>query len=57
MNRMEEAIAIPEVMFYPSQMRRKPFLDMLLSTLTTESIQHVDGSIPDAVSIKYWHRK
>lgn len=50
MKRMEEAIAIPEVMFYPSEMRRKPFFDMLLSSLTTEPIQHVDNSIPDAVS-------
>lgn len=51
MKRMEEAIALPEVMFYPSQLRRKPFLDMLLSTLTTEPIQQVDSSMPEAVSI------
>lgn len=48
---MEEAIALPEVMFYPSQMRRKPFYDMILSSLTTEPIQPVDNSIPEAVSI------
>lgn len=56
MKRMEEAIALPEVMFYPSQIRRKPFLDMLLSTLTTEPIQQVDNSLPEAVSKKHFLR-
>lgn len=57
MKRMEAAIALPEVMFYPSQIRRKPFLDMLLSTLTTEPIQEVDNSIPDAVSRDFSSRE
>lgn len=52
MKRLEEMIAIPEVMFYPSQIRRKPFMDMILSTLTTESIQEVDASFPEAVWMK-----
>ncbi|CAG9823543.1 unnamed protein product, partial [Phaedon cochleariae] len=55
MKRMEQMIEIPEVMFYPSQMRKTKFLDMVLSTLTTERMQDVDSSFPEAVT-KYLFR-
>lgn len=51
---MEEMLAIPEVMFYPSQMRRKPYMDMILSTMTTEPIQDVDRTFPYAVCRYFW---
>lgn len=47
---MEEMISIPEVMFYPARMRKRHFLDEVLSTLTTEPLQHVDLSVSEAVS-------
>lgn len=43
-------ISIPEVMFYPSRMRKRQFLDEILSTLTTEPLQDVDLSVSEAVS-------
>ncbi|KAJ8932163.1 hypothetical protein NQ314_014875 [Rhamnusium bicolor] len=46
----EEMIFIPEVMFYPARMRMRNFLDEVLSTLTTEPIQEVDGSFSDALT-------
>ncbi|XP_030746842.1 chorion peroxidase-like [Sitophilus oryzae] len=48
--KMEESIAIPEVMFYPSRMRHQKFLDEILSTLTTEPIQDVDPFMPEALT-------
>ncbi|CAG9765153.1 unnamed protein product [Ceutorhynchus assimilis] len=53
--KMEEVIAIPEVMFYPARMRHQEFLDEILSTLTTEPIQDVDGSVTDQLT-KYMFR-
>lgn len=50
---MEEIISIPEVMFYPSRMRHREFLDEALSTLTTEPIQEIDASVTDAVRLIY----
>ncbi|CAH1114445.1 unnamed protein product, partial [Psylliodes chrysocephalus] len=47
---MDQMISIPEVMFYPSQMRRSKFLDMILNTLTNEPIQAVDGSFSEAMT-------
>lgn len=47
---MEEIISIPEVMFHPSRMRKRQFLDEMLSSLTTEPIQDVDLSVSEAVS-------
>ncbi|CAG9838939.1 unnamed protein product [Diabrotica balteata] len=55
LHKLEEMISIPEVMFYPSQMRKSKFLDKVLSTLTTEPIQEVDGSFTDALT-KYMFR-
>lgn len=49
-NKMEEVIAIPELMFYPSRMRHQEFLDEVLSTLTTEPMQDVDGHITEMAS-------
>ncbi|KAF7285164.1 hypothetical protein GWI33_011703 [Rhynchophorus ferrugineus] len=48
--KMEEAIAIPEIMFYPSRMRHEKFLDEVLSTLTTEPIQEVDNFMAEALT-------
>ncbi|XP_057668036.1 chorion peroxidase isoform X1 [Diorhabda carinulata] len=50
LNKLEQIISIPEVMFYPSQMRRNKFIDMVLTTLTTDPIQQVDTSFPDALT-------
>lgn len=49
--RMEEIISIPEVMFHPSRMRKRQFLDEILSSLTTEPLQEVDLSVSEAVSV------
>lgn len=46
---MEEMISIPEVMFHPARMRKRLFLDELLSTLTTEPIQEVDTCMSEGV--------
>lgn len=48
---MDEMISIPEIMFYPARMRKRLFMDEMLSTLTTEPIQEVDNSLSEAVSI------
>lgn len=48
---MEEMIALPEIMFHPSRMRKRHFYDEILSTLTTEPIQEIDSSLTDAVSV------
>ncbi|XP_066256998.1 chorion peroxidase [Euwallacea similis] len=53
--KMDEIIAIPEIMFYPSRMRHQEFLDEALSTLTTEPLQEVDASLSDALT-KYMFR-
>ncbi|XP_060524145.1 chorion peroxidase [Cylas formicarius] len=53
--KLEEVIAIPEVMFYPARMRQQRFMDEILSTLTTEPIQEVDTFMPDALT-KYMFR-
>lgn len=53
MKKIEEFIHIPEVMFYPARMRKREFMDELISTLTTEPIQEVDTSISEAVSWFY----
>lgn len=42
-------ISIPEVMFSPARLRKRLFLDELLSTITTEPMQEIDNSMPDAV--------
>lgn len=55
-NRMEEMIAIPEVMFQPDRLRRQPFFDEILSTLTTEPIQEVDNNLPEAVSYFFFNK-
>ncbi|XP_048526211.1 chorion peroxidase isoform X1 [Dendroctonus ponderosae] len=54
-SKMEEVIAIPELMFYPSRMRHQEFLDEVLSTLTTEPMQDVDGHISEMLT-KYTFR-
>ncbi|KAJ8919142.1 hypothetical protein NQ315_012127 [Exocentrus adspersus] len=46
----EEMIFIPEIMFYPSRMRMRTFLDEALTTLTTEPIQDVDESLTEALT-------
>ncbi|KAL1490768.1 hypothetical protein ABEB36_013412 [Hypothenemus hampei] len=53
--KMEEIIAIPEVMFYPARMRHTEFMDEALSTMTTEPMQEVDVSVSDALT-KYMFR-
>ncbi|CAG9859302.1 unnamed protein product [Phyllotreta striolata] len=53
--KMDQTIFIPEVMFYPSQMRRTKFLDMILSTLTGKPMQAVDRSFSEALT-KYLFR-
>ncbi|KAJ8977727.1 hypothetical protein NQ317_019401, partial [Molorchus minor] len=50
MKKFEEMISIPEIMFYPSRMRRYPFLDQVLNSLTTEPIQEVDERFSPALT-------
>lgn len=47
---MEEILDIPEVMFYPSRMRKRDFFDQILTTLVVESSQMADTSVSEAVS-------
>ncbi|GLV32003.1 Peroxinectin-like [Carabus blaptoides fortunei] len=49
-NKMEEILDIPEVMFYPSRMRKRDFFDQILTTLVVESPQIADTSVTEALT-------
>lgn len=46
---MEEMISLPELMFQPGRLRKWEAFDEILSTLTTEPVQEVDGFMSAAV--------
>lgn len=46
---MYEAISLPEVMFEPSRLRLREFLDRLLTGMSWQPMQSVDPFVSEAV--------
>ncbi|KAJ0177584.1 hypothetical protein K1T71_006457 [Dendrolimus kikuchii] len=52
---MHEAISLPEVMFQPSRLRLRHFLDRLLMGLTTQPMQTVDPFVTEGLTRYMFH--
>ncbi|CAG9120742.1 unnamed protein product [Plutella xylostella] len=50
-----EAISIPEVMFQPSRMRLRPFLDRLIAGLIRQPMQTVDPFVTESLTRYLFH--